>query len=256
MLDGSVTPLFVIPLWLDLTAVGIGAVQGAMFAARFRENRLDLLGVAIIGLVIGLGGGLARDLLINQVPAALSSNWYLLTATGAAFVGMLLLRVFTRMNAIIITLDALTIGMFAALGCAKAVAAGLPEVPAVFVGVISAVGGSVVRDMMLNLPIALMHVGSLYAVAAGAGTVFMLAAMHLNVPIVWAAVGCVLITTAVRLLSVRFGWSLPEQRALSSWATWRRRDSDPSGAGAVAATGGPAARADSGWRRWLPRVRR
>ena len=67
--------LFVIPLWLDLTAVAIGAIQGAMFAARMKDRRIDLLGVALIGIVVGLGGGLLRDLLINQLPAAMSTNW-------------------------------------------------------------------------------------------------------------------------------------------------------------------------------------
>ncbi|UCR89448.1 trimeric intracellular cation channel family protein [Mycetocola spongiae] len=237
-------PLFTIPLWLDLTAVAVGAIQGAMFASRFRENRLDLLGVAIIGLVIGLGGGLARDILINQVPASMQNNWYLITAIGAALMGMLLLRLFDRLNPLIIALDALTIGLFAAIGTAKALSVGLPEVPAIFIGVVAAVGGSVVRDIMLNLPVALMHVGSLYAAAAAAGTIAMATAVRLEVPVVTAAIGCVILTTVVRLLSVRYGWSLPEQRALSSWPRWRRRQSGIINGGD---RGGP--------RRWVPRRR-
>lgn len=226
MLDGVVTPLFVIPLWLDLTAVAVGAIQGAMFAARFREQRLDLLGVALIGIVVGLGGGLVRDLLVNQVPAAMQSNWYLLVATGAALLGMLLLRIFAKLNPLIIGLDALTIGLFAAIGASKAIAVGLPEIPAIFIGVATAVGGSIMRDMMLGLPIALMHVGSLYAVAAGVGTAVLVVGVLFGVSIPIAGIACVLITTLIRLLSVRFGWSLPEQRALASWPRWRRRPED------------------------------
>ena len=52
--------LFVIPAWLDLLAVGIGAAQGAMFSSRYRDAELDLLGVAIIGIVSGFGGGEKR----------------------------------------------------------------------------------------------------------------------------------------------------------------------------------------------------
>ena len=107
--------LFTIPLWLDLTAVAIGAIQGAMFAARLTERRIDLLGVALIGILVGLGGGLLRDVLLNQLPAAISDNWYLPVATAAALLGMLLLRVFTRLNGLIITLDAVTIGLFGAI---------------------------------------------------------------------------------------------------------------------------------------------
>ena len=160
---------FVIPLWADLLAIGIGALQGAMFAAQFRDRRLDLLGVAIIGIATGFGGGLIRDVLLAEIPAALSDNWYLLVATGAALLGMLLERVFSRLRHLITALDALTIGLFGAIGTTKALAAGLPVVPSVFVGALSAVGGSILRDLLLQLPIALMHVGSLYAVAAIAG---------------------------------------------------------------------------------------
>lgn len=207
-------PAFTIPLWADLAAVAVGSLQGAMFAAGFRDRRLDLLGVAIIGVATGLGGGLLRDIVLVRTPVALSTNWYLPTAIAAALAGMLLQHLFRRLAVPIAILDALTIGLFGAIGTSKALALGLPEVPAVFVGVLSAVGGSVLRDLLLNMPIALMHVGSLYAVAAAAGTVLLVAGLRLGMPIEAAATACVATTTLIRLLAVRFGWSLPEQRAL------------------------------------------
>ena len=73
-----------------------------------------------------------------------------------------------------------------------------------------------------NLPIALMHVGSLYAIAATAGTVLLVVLVAFDVTIVVAGTACVIVTTLIRLGSVRFGWSLPEQRALGSWRVWRR----------------------------------
>src|SRR4051794_34469743 len=185
-----------------------------MFASGFRDRRLDLLGVAIIGVATGVGGGLLRDLLLNVTPVALQSNWYLPITVVAALLGMLLIRLFRRLDPVITFLDALTIGLFGAIGASKALALGLPEVPAVFVGVVAAVGGSILRDMLLNLPIALMHVGSLYAVAAGAGTVALVVMLTAGAPIELAAVVCVVATTLIRLLAVRFGWSLPEQRPL------------------------------------------
>ena len=84
-----------------------------------------------------------------------------------------------------------------------------------FVGVVSAVGGSILRDVSLNLPIALMHVGSLYGGCA-AGTVLIVVLVALGANITVAATACVLVTTVIRLGSVRFGWSLPEQRAIAS----------------------------------------
>jgi uncharacterized membrane protein YeiH len=207
--------VLVIPLWADLLAVGLGGVQGALFASGFRgQRRLDLLGVAIIGIVMGMGGGLIRDLLINVTPVTLQSNWYLLTATGAALFGMLLAGLFLRLNAVIVGLDAIVIGLFGAFGTGKALALGLPPVPAIFVGVCSAVGGGILRDMIMGLPVAIMHVGSLYAVAAGVGCLVLAGANALGAPLVAASVAAIAVTAVIRLLAVIFDISLPEQRAL------------------------------------------
>ena len=205
---------FVIPLWADLLAIGIGALQGAMFAAQFRDRRLDLLGVAIIGVATGLGGGLFRDILLSEVPAMMRANWYLIVATTAALTGMLLERIFSRLGRVITVLDALTIGLFCAIGTTKALALGLPEVPAIFVGTLAAVGGSILRDMLLNLPIALMHVGSLYAVAAVGGSTTLVLLLMMGVPLFIAAGICVAVTVGIRILAVLFHWSLPEQRRI------------------------------------------
>jgi uncharacterized membrane protein YeiH len=206
--------LFSIPLWADLLAVGIGSLQGALFAAQFRDRRLDLLGVAVIGIATGFGGGIVRDVLLGQIPAALESNWYLPIATGSALIGMLLERLFQRLRHLITVLDALTIGLFGAIGTTKALALGLPETPAIFLGVISAVGGSILRDLLLNVPIALMSVGSLYAVAALAGTASLVMLVGLGADILLAASVCVAVTFVVRVLAVLFKWTLPEQVAL------------------------------------------
>ncbi|MCR2811785.1 TRIC cation channel family protein [Microbacterium sp. zg.Y1090] len=207
-------PTFVIPLWADLLAVGLGGVQGALFAAGFTGRRLDLLGVAIIGIVMGMGGGLIRDLLLNTTPVTLQSNWYLLTAMGAALVGMLLSGIFQRLNNVIIALDAVVIGLFGAFGTSKALALGLPMVPAVFIGVCSAVGGGILRDVIMGLPVAIMHVGSLYAVAAAVGCFALAGLEALGVTLTVAAVVSVVVTAVIRLLAVIFDISLPEQRRL------------------------------------------
>lgn len=208
------TGAFTIPLWADLLAVGIGSLQGATFAAQFRDRRLDLLGVAIIGIVVGFGGGLIRDLLLNETPKALQSNWYLPVATVAALAGMLLERIFARLSKVITVLDALSLGLFGAIGTTAALAAGLPEIPAVFVGAIAAVGGSILRDLLLNLPIALMHVGSLYAVAAIAGATTIVVLDRFGVDVLASAVAGVAVTFVVRILAVLFRWTLPEQRRI------------------------------------------
>ncbi|WGD36576.1 TRIC cation channel family protein [Lysinibacter sp. HNR] len=204
---------FSVPLWGDMVAVGIGSLQGAMFAAGFKK--IDLLGISIIGVATGLGGGLLRDLLLGVTPLAFQSNLYLITATLAALVGMLLQRIFTRLDPVITILDAVTIGLFAAIGTTKSLSLGLPVVPSIFIGCIAAVGGSILRDIFINLPIAVMHVGSFYAVAPIAGSVILVGCLVIGQPVEIAALVCVVVTTVIRLLAVRYGWSLPEQKALS-----------------------------------------
>lgn len=206
---------FVIPLWADLTAVAVGGIQGALFASGFQgKRRLDWLGVAIIGVVMGMGGGIIRDLLVNVTPATMLSNWYLVTATAASLIGMLLAGTFQRLNRFIVGLDAIAIGMFGALGTTKALGVGMPVIPSIFVGVSAAVGGGMLRDVLMGLPVAVMHVGSLYAVAAGAGCTALVIASSLGLSVGWAGVLCVVVTAVIRILAVVFDLSLPEQRRL------------------------------------------
>jgi uncharacterized membrane protein YeiH len=225
--NGSVNePAFVIPLWADLTAVGLGGIQGALFASGFQgQRRLDLLGVAIIGIVMGMGGGIIRDMLLDQPLSTLQSNWYLITATVAALLGMLLAAPLRRLNGLIVGLDAIVIGLFGAFGTSKALALGLPLVPAVFVGVCSAVGGGILRDVFMGLPVAIMHVGSLYAVAAAAGCLVLATLNAFGVPLVAASIAGLIVTAVIRVLAVVFDLSLPEQRML-----YRRRVAAETGA--------------------------
>lgn len=219
-------PVFVIPLWADLLAVGLGGLQGALFASGFQgQRRLDLLGVAIIGILVGMGGGLIRDTLLSVAPVTLLSNWYLITAVGAALLGMLLAGLLHRINGLIIGLDAIVIGLFGAFGTSKALALGVPVVPAIFIGICSAVGGSVLRDVIMGLPVSIMHVGSLYAVAAGAGCAVLAGASALGMPVVPAAIIGIVVTAVIRVLAVVFDVSLPEQRRL-----YRRRVAAETGA--------------------------
>lgn len=211
--------LFIVPLWLDLLAVAIGAFQGAMFASRYRDAELDLLGVALIGIVSGFGGGIVRDIFLSTDIAAFHDNGYLITATIASLVGMLIARFLHKIEFAITFLDALTIGIFGAIGTTKALSFGLPVIPALFIGVAAAVGGSIVRDMLLALPIQLMQVGSLYAVAAGIGGITVVGLLSLGQNVTVAGMAGVAVTTTIRMLSVILGWKLPAQREVPTVTT-------------------------------------
>ena len=103
---------FTIPLWADLSAVAIASVQGAMCASKAHDERLDLLGVGLVGTATALGGALLRDVLLGTSPAVLSTNWYLPIAAVASLIGMLLERLPARVERIWVLLDALTIGLY------------------------------------------------------------------------------------------------------------------------------------------------
>lgn len=205
---------FGVPLWVELIAAGLGGLQGALFAAGYRDRRIDVFGVIAIGIGTSLGGSLLRDIVLNQPPVVIWSNSYLLVAAGGALLGMALEHLFRRLNWVITGLDAVVIGLFGAIGTSKALALGVPPVGAVAVGVVSAVGGSVLRDVSLSLPIAFLQVGSLYAVAAGVGAMILVALDASGVPIPVSGIVCVVATTVIRLAAIRFRWTFPEQATL------------------------------------------
>lgn len=204
--------LFVIPAWLDLIAVGIGAAQGAMFSSRYRGAELDLLGVAIIGIVSGFGGSIVRDILLATDIVAFHSNSFFITAVLCALGGMLISSLLHKLEMVINVFDALTMGIFGAIGTTKALAFGIPVVPALVIGVAAAVGGSILRDVMLALPIQLMQVGSLYAVAAAFGSATVIGLISAGLDVTVASIAGVAVTTTIRMLSVLLGWRLPSQR--------------------------------------------
>jgi uncharacterized membrane protein YeiH len=206
-----------VPVWVNIMGIIVASATGAMYAASFKQPKLDLLGIAMIGISTGLGGGFLRDILLNRIPLAFSNNYFILVAAGSALVGMLLGRIITaKFDWLLNWLDAIALGTFAVIGTSAAIYADLPVVPALFVGVITAVGGGVIRDVMLNMPIAVMHVGSLYAVSALVGCVGLEILVHLGVSIGLAGIVGLTLTTVMRLLAHRYGWSLPEQRILRS----------------------------------------
>ena len=206
---------FGIPLWAELAAVGLGALQGALFAGALADRRIDVLGVVLIGIGVALGGSLLRDILLGEPPGRVPRRMVPPgRGGGGAPRDVTAAVVHPAPHRDPRRCDAVTIGLFGAIGTSKALALGVPAAPAVFVGAAAAVGGSVLRDLTLNLPVALLHVGSLYAVAAASGAVLLVVLVAVGVALLYAACAGVVLTTVIRLLAVRFGWSFPEQRAL------------------------------------------
>ena len=164
---------------LDLTGTFVFALSGALKAAR---HELDWLGVAVLAALTGVGGGILRDLLLGDTPPAVfrDERYFVACLAGAAVVIAAAPRIAARWNLIMVA-DAVGLGLFAALGAAKGAAHGLGPIGIVWMGALTAVGGGVVRDVLVGERPAVLYKG-LYATAALAGAAVLAALDGLDAP--------------------------------------------------------------------------
>jgi len=193
---------------VDLAGVLANAILGGIAA---RAARLDIVGFAILAVLSGLGGGMIRDTLLQHgTPVALTDPYYLAVAIVGAviaffipFKGKLSLRLLT-------ILDALAVGCWAAAGSQKAIVDGLGWLPAIILGVVTAIGGGMVRDVLLMKVPAVFGGNTLYATSAFVASIEMVILTELGYP----AIGSVVAIVSGALLSLlarRFGWILPTE---------------------------------------------
>jgi uncharacterized membrane protein YeiH len=197
-----------VPAAVDLAAIVIGALTGGLLAAR---EGFAVSGVLLLAVSGGLGGGLIRDVLLAQgPPVALTNPAYLPTVAITAMVTFYFSGWLSRLTGLLVVLDAVTLGFFTVIGAQKAQLAALPSASVVFVGTVTAVGGAVIRDMLLAQRAEIVQPGPYNAVAALLGaTVLTILAGPLDVdPLPVAAVVIVLVA-ALRVLSVWRGWEAP-----------------------------------------------
>ncbi|MGN9776643.1 trimeric intracellular cation channel family protein [Micromonospora sp. H33] len=193
-------------LLADLTGVAVFAASGASAAV---AKRLDLFGVVFVGFVAALGGGIFRDLVIDEVPPLAFADWrYAATAALTAAAVFWLHPQLAKLRTTVLVLDAAGLGLFTVTGTLKALDAQVPAVGACVVGMLTAIGGGLGRDLLTaEIPVVLRR--EIYAVAAlvGAVLVALLNALgHANV--LWLTVAAVLVFL-IRLISLRRRWSAP-----------------------------------------------
>jgi uncharacterized membrane protein YeiH len=190
----------------DLIGVAVFAASGASAAV---AKRLDLFGVGFVGFVAALGGGILRDLVIGAVPPLAFSDWrYVLTAVGTSVAVFYLHPQLNRLRRTVLLLDAAGLGLFTITGTLKAIDAGVPTVGVCLVGMLTAIGGGLARDMLTGeIPVVLQR--DIYAVVAlgGAAAVAALSWLGQARPLPLAVVAAVL--TGVRLLALYRRWSAP-----------------------------------------------
>jgi uncharacterized membrane protein YeiH len=193
-------------LLADLAGVAVFAASGASAAM---AKRLDLFGVVFVGFVAALGGGIFRDLVINEVPPLAFADWrYAATAATTAAAVFWLHPQLARLRTAVLVLDAAGLGLFTVTGTLKALAAGVPPVGACVIGMLAAIGGGLGRDLLTGeIPVVLRR--EIYAVAALVGSVAVVALGYAGfagpLPLV-AAAGLVF---GVRLVALRRRWSAP-----------------------------------------------
>jgi uncharacterized membrane protein YeiH len=197
-----------VPAAVDLAAIVIGALTGGLLAAR---EGFAVSGVLLLAVSGGLGGGLIRDILLGDLPpVALTNRAYLPTVAIAAAVTFFFSGWLSRLTALLVVLDAVTLGFFTVIGAQKAELAGLPSASVVFVGTVTAVGGAVIRDVLLAQRAEIVQPGPYNAVAALIGaTALTVLAGPLGLDPLPVAASVIVLVAALRLLSVWRGWEAP-----------------------------------------------
>ncbi|MFD5558560.1 MULTISPECIES: trimeric intracellular cation channel family protein [unclassified Streptomyces] len=199
---------------LDLVGIFVFAISGALLAVR---KNFDVFGIAVLAEVTALGGGLFRDLVIGAVPpAAFTDLGYLLTPLLAAALVFFLHPEVERIQTGVNVFDAMGLGLFCVTGTAKAYEYGLGLTASAVLGLATAVGGGVLRDMIANeVPSLVRWDRDLYAVPAMVGAAIV--ALCLKYDALNGLTGGIAAVTAfaLRLLALRYHWRAPR--------AWNRR---------------------------------
>jgi uncharacterized membrane protein YeiH len=200
-------------LILDLAGTFVFAISGAMLGVR---RSLDVFGILVLSFAASSAGGITRDLLIGAVPPAAISDWrYLAVALAAGLLSFFSYSLIARVRTAILIFDAAGLALFAVAGTQKALAHGLNPLMAALLGMLTGIGGGMVRDLLVARTPAVLR-GDLYALAALAGAVLVVVGHGLNWPIVPTAIAGAGICFGLRLMAIRWGWNLPVGRPAES----------------------------------------
>ncbi len=193
--------------FLDLAGTFVFAISGATAA---KQRGLDLFGICAIAYTVACGGGIIRDVCIGAIPPAGLTTWYyLITAMVAAIITIGLYPLVERLNRPVLLFDAAGLSLFAVTGAQKALSYGHNGEVAVLLGIITAVGGGVLRDILLNrVPVILEK--EIYASAALVGALIVVLGSYTKwLPTDWIAIIALVVCFTIRMLALRFHWNLP-----------------------------------------------
>lgn len=196
-------------LVLDLAGTFVFALSGAVAGV---QRRFDLFGILVLAFVAGNFGGIVRDLLIGAVPPAAIGDWrYLAISLLAGLITFRWDATIDRLRSPVLLFDAAGLALFAVAGTHKALAFGLNPLAAAVLGMLSGIGGGMMRDILqAQVPVVLC--ADLYAVAALAGAAIVVAGDALSLPSAAALLSGAAACFALRFLAIRHGWHLPKPR--------------------------------------------
>ncbi|GAA2030749.1 trimeric intracellular cation channel family protein [Terrabacter terrae] len=197
-------------LVLDLAGTFVFALNGALTA--IRAERLDIVGVLVLGMFTAMGGGIVRDVLLGSLPPATFSDWrYLLVAAGGALLAFLFGTRLDHRSFSINVLDAMGLSLFAVTGALKALDRGMSPLPAVLLGTITGVGGGTLRDAIIGRVPSVLSSG-LYAIPALVGAAIIVTAHELGVATLPGALVGASVCFAIRLIGIRYDLNAPAPR--------------------------------------------
>jgi uncharacterized membrane protein YeiH len=196
-------------LVLEFAGTFVFALSGAAAGVKYR---LDLFGVLVVSFATATAGGITRDVLIGAVPPAALRDWRYFGISILA--GLLVFFSAPRperqlpLRNLVMTFDAAGLALFAVSGAQKALGYGLHPVAAALLGMLTAIGGGMLRDVLVSdIPAVLRS--DLYAVAALAGAIVVVAGHVLNAAPAGSAVAGAAVCFGIRLVALRRGWRLP-----------------------------------------------
>ena len=193
-------------LVLDIVGIAVFASSGALVGV---EKKLDLFGVVFLAVGTGLGGGFMRDALLGATPAAALTDWRYITTP--LVVGLLVFFVHpavAKFARVLLLVDAAGLGLFAVAGARKAIDFGVGPVGACGVGMLTAIGGGIIRDVLVREIPTVLH-REIYATAALAATLLVVIGDRLKFDDVMVSVLAVLVAFGVRVVSRWRQWSAP-----------------------------------------------
>ena len=199
-----------IPIAFEMLAVIVASASGVLTA---RQNKLDLVGAIGLAVLVALGGGLIRDVILQegdvyilQQPLALPVS---IATAAAVFVFPIMVEKADRLVAV---LDIFSVGLFAVMGADKTMAYGYPAVTCVMMGFFTAVGGGILRDVCLARVPYVFQRSNFYAMAAIAGSIaYMTLMKSLGMWNIAAAVISVALTMFIRWWSIRYNVMSPTE---------------------------------------------